>query len=79
MFFPDPVLESHSTDEPRPYLKRTGLICSHCHKEIRGRFHNLGNKFYDEYCFSLRYILEAQEMELSRIHEMKKRMDITME
>ena len=76
MFFPDPVLESQVFLKPQPYLKRTGLICSHCHKDIRGKLHNIGNKFYDDYCYSLRYILEAQELEHEKHSELRKRMEI---
>jgi hypothetical protein len=77
LFFPDPVVDSIVLDEPMPYLKRTGLICSHCHKEIRGKLFNLGTKFYDEYCFSLRYILEAQEADHERHAELRKKMDFS--
>jgi hypothetical protein len=76
LFFLDPVLEQRILTERRPYLKRTGMLCSHCHKEIRGRLYNLGNKFFDEYCWSLRYILEAQESEMERTQELRKKMVI---
>lgn len=75
LFFPDPVIESSILEEPVIYLKRTGLFCSHCNKEIRGKIHNLGPKFYDDYCWSLRFILEAQEVEIERHAELRKRID----
>jgi hypothetical protein len=75
LFFQDPILETHVLSDRRPILKRTGILCSHCHKEIRGKLHNLGNRFYDDYCWSLRYILEAQESEMERYQEMRKKMD----
>jgi hypothetical protein len=68
-------LEEASLDDNRPYLKKTGMICSHCHKEIRGKMFNLGNRFFDEYCWSLRFILDAQEAEGKRLNELKKRME----
>jgi hypothetical protein len=73
------ALETVVISERRPYLKKTGLLCSHCHKEIRGKLYNSGMKFYDEYCWSLRYILEAQESELERTTELRKRMEMHMD
>ena len=75
LFFPDSTLDMYVVADKRPYLKRTGMICSHCHKEIRGKIYNLGNRFFDEYCWSLRYILEAQEIEMERTQELRKHMD----
>lgn len=77
LFFPDKTLDRHVLTDRRPYLKRTGIICSHCHKEIRGKFYNIGNKFFDQYCWSLRYILEAQELEVERVQELRRHMDIS--
>lgn len=75
LIFNDPVLDQVSMTTDTPYKKRTGLICCHCHNEIRGQIFNMGNQFFDEYCWSLRFILEAQRKEQDRLTEMRKRME----
>lgn len=75
LFFPDPVIETAVIEEPAPLLKKSGLICCHCHKEIKGKVYNMGPLFFDRYCWSLRYIIEAQQMDRDRSMELRKRME----
>ncbi len=72
LFFPDPVLEEAVCDIPQNEDKGTGVICSHCHMEIKGTVHRYGNQFFDPYCWNLRFILGIGKDEEHRKEHLRK-------
>jgi hypothetical protein len=72
LFFPDPVLNRAMFDQPEDSKKGTGILCSHCHTEIKGRVHQYGNQYFDSYCWNLRFILKMGDEEEQRKDELKR-------
>ncbi|MBN1390165.1 MAG: hypothetical protein JXA22_05940 [Candidatus Thermoplasmatota archaeon] len=72
LIFPDPVLDAASTQETERNEALTGVICSHCHKEIRGKVHRSNNHSYDTYCWNLRFILRMGDEEEQRREDLRR-------
>lgn len=70
--FPDPVLNNIPFIDTKEDPKGTGIICSHCHKEIRGRVHQWGIHSYDTYCWNLRFILGTGDEEELKKEELRR-------
>ncbi|HHD15281.1 MAG TPA: hypothetical protein ENK47_01070 [Euryarchaeota archaeon] len=64
MLFPDPVIEAEAMNpENDRTARRTRILCSHCHREIVGNVHTLGDHSYDDFCWTLRFVLENMNTE----------------
>jgi hypothetical protein len=71
LFFPDPIIEKAvQTDLDFPE-KGTGFLCTHCHREIKGRLHQYNNQYFDTYCWNLRFILKMGDEEEQRTEELR--------
>jgi len=72
MFFPDPLLDIAAIDQPGETAKGTGILCGHCHTEIKGKLHQYGNQYFDSYCWNLRFILKLGDEKEQKKDELKK-------
>lgn len=72
MLFPDPVVDHAGIECACTTIKRTHLLCSHCHKEIEGKVYRSGLKVYDPYCWYMRYILDLENGERDRAGDRRK-------
>ena len=72
MHFPDPVLEEFIKIDIEEPDQGTGILCTHCHREIRGRIHQYNNQYFDSYCWNLRFILKMGDEEEQRKDELRK-------
>jgi hypothetical protein len=57
----DPVLNSLNTDselQMEPGGLNKPLRCAHCYMPIKGRYHQSGKDFYDDYCWQFRYVID---------------------
>ncbi|MEA3558015.1 MAG: hypothetical protein U9R75_02055 [Candidatus Thermoplasmatota archaeon] len=72
MFFPDPILDISTYLDMKNDPKGTGIICSHCQKEIKGKIHRWGAYSYDTYCWNLRFILGSGDEEELRKEELRR-------
>lgn len=66
LIFPDPILELANESGIEEAEKGTGIICSHCHCEIKGRVYQCNNQYFDQYCWNLRFILQMGDEEEQR-------------
>lgn len=66
MFFPDPLVDDAGIRSALTSVRRSHILCSHCHMEIVGKVHRSGTKAYDPFCWSMRYILELDETVVDR-------------
>jgi hypothetical protein len=69
LFFPDPLIDKAvqmDLDDPEV---GTGILCTHCHKEIKGRLRQYNNQYFDSYCWNLRFILKMGDEEEQRPEE----------
>ena len=57
MLFFDPVVNRGALESVELDVIKPKHICSHCFKPITGKVHREGMRYYDEYCWQLRYIL----------------------
>ena len=72
LIFPDPVLDEVAADGSEDPNKGTGILCTHCHKEIKGKVHQYNNQYFDSYCWNLRFILKMGDEEEHRSDELRK-------
>lgn len=59
MLFPDIIFSSQVMDIAEEYTQVSDKRCSHCHRKIVGRVHQIGNRYYDDYCWQFRFINEG--------------------
>ncbi|MCK5773362.1 MAG: hypothetical protein KAH57_06195 [Thermoplasmata archaeon] len=64
MFFPDPFLDDRAMEILDEAEEISDFRCSHCYMRIRGKVYRDGLKYFDGYCYSLRYILKYKENEI---------------
>lgn len=69
--FPDPVLVAAIPLDMEEIEGPTGIVCSYCHKEIRGKVHNHNSRSYDSYCWNLRFILGIGDEEKQKKEELR--------
>ena len=48
-------------DQFRAKPKRSGFLCYHCHKEIKGQIYWDDERPYDPYCWQFRFVLRESE------------------
>lgn len=72
LFFPDPIIEKAVLSGLEDPEKGTGILCAHCHKEIKGRLHQYNNQYFDSYCWNLRFILKMGDEEEQRAEDLRK-------
>jgi hypothetical protein len=71
LLFPDPVIDTFSMEGTQESEKGTGILCSHCHREIKGTLRQYNNQYFDSYCWNLRFILKMGDEEEQRKDEMR--------
>jgi len=71
LIFPDPMLEAAVSQEMEDAVESSGILCSHCHQEIRGKVHQYNNQFFDPYCWNLRFILRMGDEEEQRREDLR--------
>jgi len=71
LIFPDPILESAVSQEFEETVKSSGILCTHCNMEIKGRVHQYNNQYFDSYCWNLRFILRMGDEEEQRKEELR--------
>jgi hypothetical protein len=58
----DPVLDSIILGEGDEQilldLSNQPIICAHCYRPIKGKYHQSGNNYYDEYCWQFRFVID---------------------
>jgi hypothetical protein len=57
----DPILNSVlSEDIEGSEYQHLGkpLVCAHCYRPIKGRLHQSGENFYDEYCWQFKFVID---------------------
>ena len=64
MFFPDPVLDKAALGLLKVKPKRTGVLCTHCHREIRGRILMDEGRKFDEYCWQFRFSIREGDPDI---------------
>ena len=64
MFFPDPFLSDRAMEVLDEVEEISNIRCSHCYMKIKGKVYKDGLKYFDGYCYSLRYILKYTENEI---------------
>ncbi|MDG6226018.1 MAG: hypothetical protein QCI82_10975 [Candidatus Thermoplasmatota archaeon] len=69
MLFPDLVLGSQAIDIAHEFIQISDKRCSHCHRKIIGNVHQLGNRYYDDYCWQFRFINDNSDDKTDRIKE----------
>ncbi|MFO8050155.1 MAG: hypothetical protein R6V01_00445 [Thermoplasmatota archaeon] len=72
MLFPDPFMDVSTLMDARRGPKGSGILCSHCHREIKGKVYQWGIHSYDTYCWNLRFILGAGDEEELRKEELRR-------
>ena len=75
MLFPDSTLEVPVLMRYPEPKKRTGILCSHCHLEIVGNVHQLGNRYFDSYCWQLRFVIDLSEGEEEKANLKRKHVE----
>ena len=55
---PDTLLNGIFFTKEKLRGRREVLICAHCHRPIKGKAYLLEDKYYDAYCYSLRFSLK---------------------